>query len=1092
MIFDLIQDFGTVLDAMPPGHPRQRILSLLAEAVRRDVHFINRHPTTLFQCLWNSCWWYDCPEAEKHYEVQENGRPQEDVLEPRLSALLEGWRHQKEDARPGSVWLRSLRPPPIPLGGPLRALFTGHGAAIRSLVLSTDGNRLASASADGTVRVWETATQREVGCLQGHAGAVRQAVLAPDGQRVLSWSADETVRLWDVGAGVPLACLGGSGAEARYLHLSANTGLAALVPENGALLTWQLLRGVPGCSIEAPENGSNGIVVSDVGDLLAVASGSVIRLHETASGDILTCLEGHEDTITCLAFSPRGNRLVSGSDDRTVRIWDVEEGREVICLRGHRSAVLAVAYSAAGDYIASGSEGEVHVWEEDYDADLFDFQDHDEEVTALAFVPKTALLITGSATGTIRMYNLLAFSRIAEGQPLGGAVTACAVSPDGRLFVCGADDGSWGVWTVEKGDRLLLFVPRPLAEIEPFALAGRTIRPASGSAIRHVSFSPDGRHFWVGFGDSQVQRWDVTEVVEYAEAIQTGTEGNPSISARFGVIPLTMPRPEPVRYPTRADDFREVLLSPDASTFVSASLAAALRVWEGTTGKALACLSDLPGSPSTLAFAPDGQWLAARLPGRLRPLVAEPGRLAARFPTGAPGPGSAPDVFPRRHSPALPGGGRAALPQEDRHRRASPLLGGRCRCHHPRRLGARSALLALLQEDGSLLVGNWQTNEILARITGEDGFADILLPAGGRSIVARRGHDILAWDLASSRPPSHLQGHTERVTCLVCKPDGSGLLSGSEDATVRLWDLAASSPMRHLRGSASRSRCLAVSPDGGWVATAHQSDILLWSGNSGELAAVLEGHADNVRCVVFSRDGNRLASGSNDETIRVWDLASGSSTVVLEGHEGPVLGLAFAPDGSRLVSGPGSRESTVRLWDIDRGDLVRTFEGHRGEVLGVDVSPDGRLIVSGSDDQTVRVWEVDSGREIVCFRVSEMFVDVVAFMADGRRVVSGLSDEVVRVWNISSGECLEVHEGHGDVRALADARPWLGLVQPTTTVITSVATGNVTAWFAGALELLGTDVSGRVWGGFMGGHLCLLRLEGADVAGNGEEGENDE
>ena len=63
MIFDLIKDFTDLLDAIPEEHPQRRILKLLDEAIRRDVHFIDRHPTTFFQCMWNTCWWYDCPEA---------------------------------------------------------------------------------------------------------------------------------------------------------------------------------------------------------------------------------------------------------------------------------------------------------------------------------------------------------------------------------------------------------------------------------------------------------------------------------------------------------------------------------------------------------------------------------------------------------------------------------------------------------------------------------------------------------------------------------------------------------------------------------------------------------------------------------------------------------------------------------------------------------------------------------------------------------------------------------------------------------------------------------------------------------------------
>jgi hypothetical protein len=93
MIFSLAQDFAVVLEAMPSEHPRRRILALLDEAIRRDVHFVARHPTALFQSLWNSCWWYDCPEAAKHYDPPESGwSPEGSPWErpaPRLFALVE-------------------------------------------------------------------------------------------------------------------------------------------------------------------------------------------------------------------------------------------------------------------------------------------------------------------------------------------------------------------------------------------------------------------------------------------------------------------------------------------------------------------------------------------------------------------------------------------------------------------------------------------------------------------------------------------------------------------------------------------------------------------------------------------------------------------------------------------------------------------------------------------------------------------------------------------------------------------------------------------------------------------------------------------
>ena len=130
MIFNLIQDFADALAAMPRAHPRQRILKLLDEAIRRDVHFIDRHPTTFFQCMWNTCWWYDCPEAGRHYERPKDSssleNPPWDHCGPRVSTLLESWRRSKEkEMVPGFRWLRSLRPPFSHLGTAQTAVFRG-------------------------------------------------------------------------------------------------------------------------------------------------------------------------------------------------------------------------------------------------------------------------------------------------------------------------------------------------------------------------------------------------------------------------------------------------------------------------------------------------------------------------------------------------------------------------------------------------------------------------------------------------------------------------------------------------------------------------------------------------------------------------------------------------------------------------------------------------------------------------------------------------------------------------------------------------------------------------------------------------------
>ena len=108
--------------------------------------------------------------------------------------------------------------------------------------------------------------------------------------------------------------------------------------------------------------------------------------------------------------------------------------------------------------------------------------------------------------------------------------------------------------------------------------------------------------------------------------------------------------------------------------------------------------------------------------------------------------------------------------------------------------------------------------------------------------------------------------------------------------------------------------------------------------------------------MAFSPDGQRLASGSWDQTIRLWDVASGRSLLELKGHSAYVSSVAFSPDGQRLASGSG--DNTIRLWDVASGRSLLELKGHSASVDSVAFSPDGKLLASGSWDKTIRLWDI--------------------------------------------------------------------------------------------------------------------------------------
>ncbi|KZP24326.1 hypothetical protein FIBSPDRAFT_1012222, partial [Athelia psychrophila] len=123
------------------------------------------------------------------------------------------------------------------------------------------------------------------------------------------------------------------------------------------------------------------------------------------------------------------------------------------------------------------------------------------------------------------------------------------------------------------------------------------------------------------------------------------------------------------------------------------------------------------------------------------------------------------------------------------------------------------------------------------------------------------------------------------------------------------------------------------------------------------LQQVFNGHTDWVKSVVFSPDGQRIASGSDDQTIRIWDVTMGALIAgPFEGHTGWVNSVAFSPDGQRIAS--GSRDNTIRIWDATTGTLIAgPFEGHADWVKSVAFSPDGQRVASSSDDKTIRIWD---------------------------------------------------------------------------------------------------------------------------------------
>ncbi|KZP30747.1 WD40 repeat-like protein [Athelia psychrophila] len=270
-----------------------------------------------------------------------------------------------------------------------------------------------------------------------------------------------------------------------------------------------------------------------------------------------------------------------------------------------------------------------------------------------------------------------------------------------------------------------------------------------------------------------------------------------------------------------------------------------------------------------------------------------------------------------------------------------------------------------------------------------------------------------------------LYGHEGRVFSVAFSPDGSYIVSGSRDKTVRVWDaITGQIALPPLEGHKDGIYSVSFSPDGSKIVSgSYDKTVRVWDAITGQAALPpLEGHEDWVYSVSFSPDGSNIVSGSKDKTVRVWSAITGRAALPpLEGHKGPVYSVALSPDGSKIVS--GSYDKTVRVWDAITGQAaLPPLEGHEDSVFSVAFSPDGSYIVSGSRDKTVRVWDATTGQATLPpLQGHEGWVWSVSFSPDGSKIVSGSYDKTVRVWDTVTGEvALLPLQGHaGTVRSVS-------------------------------------------------------------------------
>ncbi|HLP89165.1 MAG TPA: hypothetical protein VK184_11325 [Nostocaceae cyanobacterium] len=583
--------------------------------------------------------------------------------------------------------------------------------------------------------------------------------------------------------------------------------------------------------LEGHNNNITSLSFSPDNKILASASGDkTVKIWDVATGKELHTLRGHEKWVYSVNFSPNNQILASGSDDHTIKLWDAYNGQELCTLTGHTEMIYGLNFSPDGKILASASiDKTIKIWDVSTGQNIHTLKGHKNWVLSVCFSKNGKILASSCIDGVIKLWDVVTFQEIRTLKGHNNTVWSVKFSPDDQILASGSSDTTIKTWDVATGEEKNSF-------------------KGHDHWVYTISFTPDGETLVSGSFDQTIKLWNVktareirtlkghsdliysTDISSDGQVLASGSNDN---TIKFWHLTK---KQKITILNGHNDSVRSVNFSPDGKTLVSGSYDQTIKIWDVATGAEKLTLSKHHGWVLSTVFNRDGDILAS---------------------------GSA---------------------------------------------------------DNTIKIWDVATWKEICTLTGHiTTIRTISFTPDGKTLASGSvDNTIKIWDVVNAREIFTLKGHKDWVLCVSFSPDGKILASCSTDKMIKLWDVATGEEIRTLKGHNDMIRSVSFNHNGQTLASgSYDQTIKIWDVATGEEISTFSGHKNSVNSVSFSSisfnpDGKSLASGSADHSIKIWDITTGKEIRTLKGHKHPIWYVTFSPDGEILASASGDK--TIILW----------------------------------------------------------------------------------------------------------------------------------------------------------------------------------
>lgn len=669
----------------------------------------------------------------------------------------------------------------------------------------------------------------------------------------------------------------------------------------------------------------------------------------------------HNEWLRCAAFSPDGQRVVTGSSDNTARLWDAATGEQIGEAMTHHKPVRAVAFSPDGTRIATASnDGTARQWDAASGRSLCEFLGHKGPVQSILYSPDGSRIVTASEDQTARLWNA------STGQAMGAAMRHVAgigpviMSLDGSRIVTGSKDGNILAWDAFSGI--------------PIGIIGRHDHEVSS-----VMFRFDGLRLVSGSLDKTARIWDAKTNAQVGPALQHvqmvhaaaySPDGTRIISKGWDTVyTWDAETGEQLGVPiAHSDHIGSANYSPDGKRILTASDDCTARLWEASTSLPIGEPLRHSRFVHDAAFSPDG-----------RRILTLGGDNAARLWNAE---ADLPMVAEIGHGDFV----------------------NQCE------FSSDSSLLISSSSDMYIRVCEAISGRELVKFKHSEPsyipFLFFAVSSDEKRIVTWSGDEIArVWNLMTGKPIGTQLKNSHAITSAAISPDATRVVVGMEDGAARIWDVATSNPIGPSLQHDASVTDVRFNSDGSRVLTgAEDSQLRIWDAATGEEIAseIVHDTAQGEAPIRFaiSADDRRIVTWSEDQMIRVWDAVTWKQLWTLR-IAPRVAEVLLSRNGRHLLA--IDAQGTMHSWDAQTGRLLAGDVPLRHkDIVAVALSEDGTRLLTGGEDQSVHLWDTVTGEELNQARKFHSSVMSVALSPDGALAVAGTEDKSAYVWDVTA------------------------------------------------------------------------------------------